>query len=240
MAEGVHVHEIGDLTVTTIVSGRYRENGYVVTDRRACVSVAIDPGGRADQFTATIAEAGGVFGGIALTHGHFDHVGAVHELAQHHVVPCWLEARDEKLAKQASLFAIRFEGARIRSPIVTTFDAPGRIEPAHGLRIDVLHTPGHTPGSVAFLLPGVAFVGDLVFRELVGPTIYPGSDRGRLVDSVSALLDTISPDTMLFAGHGRPWTAGEAREWWRRTSDDPPAMELFGEPRKKPESGAVG
>lgn len=239
MAEAVYTQEIGGLTVTTIVSGRYRENGYVVTDRASAASVVIDPGGRAEQFSEIAGQGGGALAGIALTHGHFDHVGAVHDLTQRHGAPVWLEARDHKLAKQASLFALRFEGARIRSPVVSTFDAPGRIEAAPGLVLDVVHTPGHTPGSVAFLMPGAVFVGDLLFRELVGPTVYPGSDRAALLASVSALLEAVSDETSLFAGHGRPWTAGEAKAWWRTTSGDPPAMKLFGEPTDNRQPGVT-
>lgn len=230
MRDAVYSQAVGDYTVTTVVSGLYRENGYILTHGKSATTAIVDPGGRAEEFVALLEESGTRLAGIVLTHGHFDHVGAVHDLCTKFSVPCWLDARDQKLAKQASLFGLRFEGCRIRSPVITPFDAPARLEVAPDLVFNIAHTPGHTPGSTSVLIGGAVFVGDLLFRELVGPTVYPGSDRAALLRSINDLLGRAAPEAILFAGHGRPWTVLEARAWWGQHGRNPPAMKLFGEP----------
>jgi glyoxylase-like metal-dependent hydrolase (beta-lactamase superfamily II) len=212
--------EIGPFGVTTLVNGEYRQNSYVVNHRPTRSALVIDPGSREDDIVAAVG--GADVAAILLTHGHFDHLGAAHGLGERWALPSRAHARETKLIRQAPLYALRFVRKAIRAPKVEPF-ADETLDWAGGT-IGIIETPGHTEGSVCYALPGMLFTGDVLLREYIGPTFYPGSDKEELARSVGSLLaGELADDCVVFAGHGRPWTLREAREWWRALSGPPPS-----------------
>jgi len=216
--------EIGRFGVTTLVNGEYRQNSYVVAHRPTRSALVIDPGSREDDIVATVD--GAEVAAILLTHGHFDHLGAAHALGERWALPSRAHARETKLIRQAPLYALRFVRKAIRAPKVEPFADTGTLDWPGGT-IGIIETPGHTEGSVCYALPGMLFTGDVLLREHIGPAFYPGSDSKELALSVQNLLaGDLADDCVVFAGHGRPWTLREAREWWRTLSGPPPSYAI--------------
>lgn len=159
--------------------------------------------------------AGGRVEHILLTHGHYDHVGAAAALSARYQRACLVHAADRALVGQAAVYAHAFDRSTITTPSnVITFDTS--LLTLGGLSLAVIACPGHTPGSVAFRLPGVVLSGDTLLREATGRTDLPGGDAQVLRGSVERLLRHEDPGTLLRAGHGRPWEVGAAREWWAK------------------------
>lgn len=226
--DGIHEATIGDYQVTTVVNGLYRENSYILLNRARAQALVIDPGGRADDIAELVERtAGVVVDAVLLTHGHFDHLGAAHALSERWNVPCRVHSGDQKLIRQAPLYALRLIRAMIQVPKrLETFEELAALDWAGG-SVGILQTPGHTVGSVCFVVPGMVFTGDCLLREHVGPTIYPGSNGDVLKTSIDGLLaGDLRDQTAIFPGHGRPWTMGEARMWWSRLDGPPPPYSI--------------
>jgi len=219
---------IGELEIATIANGTFKENCYVVSHAASGDCLVIDPGSEAAFLTEHLASRGLTPQQIVLTHGHFDHLGAVDALMQRYGIACHVHARDERLVRQAATYAFRFErGAALRVPRGLTYFTDASGLRWNGRPIDVLPTPGHTAGSVALALGGACvFTGDTLFREYLGPTTYPESDPAAIVASVALLLDTLGDDCAVFPGHGKPWTIGAARAWWADVHGAAPALTI--------------
>lgn len=219
-----------DLKVHTLCNGKFKENCYVVESTRTNEGLVIDSGGEAEFLIGSIAKLGLTVTRMLLTHGHFDHLGAVDELVGAYDVSCEAHIFEKKLVRQASTYAYRF--ARLKqTPTMRLryFESCDTFAWA-GANVRALHTPGHTSGSVCYVLNDAAvFTGDTLFHSAVGPSIYPESDPEALLDSVEMILSTLPNECVIFPGHGKPWTIGEARIWWQGASTNPPCYGLFGE-----------
>lgn len=159
--------------------------------------VIIDPGGDAADILAALRSAGdSPVRAVLLTHGHFDHTAAADELSQALGVPTFAHAAD------GPLLGGRFAFFGMKPPAVPAafFDDEALPEPIDGL--SVLHTPGHSPGSVVYVTSAGVFCGDLIFRGSVGRVDLPGGDEATLVRSIRRLLDAVPHDLPIFPGHG--------------------------------------
>jgi glyoxylase-like metal-dependent hydrolase (beta-lactamase superfamily II) len=196
------------------VNGRARSNAYVFApsgDR----AIIIDPGvGAASKIMKVPVEPEA----ILVTHGHPDHVWTAAALSEHYGIPvfvhrrdwCWLD--DPACGGYVPLVKI---GGRLLGRVKGL--RPKRLHPIDGHQrigpFEVLHTPGHTAGSVCFLADDLCFVGDTVFAGGIGHTIYPGGERRALLDSIRRELLTLGDDVRLMPGHGVPTTVREVRRW---------------------------
>jgi glyoxylase-like metal-dependent hydrolase (beta-lactamase superfamily II) len=207
--------ELCGLEVTTLVTGtQWRQNCYLVRDIAGDATAIIDPGGEADAIAEEMEWGGYRPALLLLTHGHHDHVGAVAALTSKWGLPAYLGEADAKLARQAPTYALAIHRQRIPRPEPLFTFAAGATFPLGSHTLRALETPGHTPGSVAFVLRGVAFTGDTLLREAVGRTDLPGGDAEALRQSVRELL-SLPGVTRIFPGHGASWTIAEAATWWQ-------------------------
>ncbi|MCL2024955.1 MAG: MBL fold metallo-hydrolase [Coriobacteriia bacterium] len=168
--------------------------------------VVIDPGDDTDTINEAIAER--PVHAVILTHGHFDHVGAADEVADDNSSFVWayeteVTALEGELGRGGELF-----GVEITKPKIDRTVIDGDVIETGGLRFEVLHTPGHTPGSMCLLVADPQtgeqhlFSGDMLFAGSVGRTDLPGSIPEEMEPSLERLAANLPSTTQVYPGHG--------------------------------------
>jgi glyoxylase-like metal-dependent hydrolase (beta-lactamase superfamily II) len=194
--------------IVTLANGAFAENCYLVADATTGDAAIVDPGEEADRFLARLGREGWTLRAIWLTHAHVDHVAGVAAVRAATGAPIWLHPADRRLydraADQARAFGLSFDAP----PAPDHAFAAGEAVAVGGLRFDVLHTPGHSPGGVCLAGHGVVFVGDLLFAGSVGRTDLPGGDADTLLASIRNTLYALPDETVVYAGHGPATTLG--------------------------------
>jgi hydroxyacylglutathione hydrolase len=195
----------------TLVVDRYElgpigTNCYVVrTERGATEAVVIDPGGDATTLRLELARMGVSVAGILVTHTHYDHIGAVADLAEAAGAAVYLsEVEAAVLARPADYYpgqAIRPWTAEVELSGDETIDLAG-------ISFETVQVPGHSPGHLAFYADLCLFSGDVLFAGSVGRTDLPMASWETLVESIRALVDRFPPETVVYSGHGPPTTLG--------------------------------
>jgi glyoxylase-like metal-dependent hydrolase (beta-lactamase superfamily II) len=214
----IHHQSVGDLEIVSIASDApWNQNCYLIGQRSSGAFLVVDPGFDSPELRDAIRDIGTRPAHLLVTHGHPDHLGAASELSAALGLDCRLSRADERIVRHAPVYAVAFGGLRARVPTRISYLEPGDELSFGGTPISIVPLPGHTPGSLAFDLVDVVLTGDTLFREQIGRTDFPGSDPTALVGSVERLLAGLSDDTLLLAGHGRPWGGRDARQWWAST-----------------------
>lgn len=212
----------GPLRVLVLEVGPLAENTYIVGHPESGKAAVIDPGDEAGEILKQVTGHGWILDRILLTHGHFDHVGAVSFLKERTGAPVHIHPDDadamRAAGRQGSMFGLRVPDP----PPPDVFVREGDTVPLGGGSFRVLHTPGHTPGHVVYLSGGFAFVGDLIFAGSIGRTDLPGGSFEDLLRSVRTKIFTLPGETVLFPGHGPATTvAREKRGNPFFTGEDP-------------------
>jgi hydroxyacylglutathione hydrolase len=186
-------------------------NCYVVRRPGANEAVVIDPGGEAPRIELTLEEKQARCVAILITHGHWDHLGAVADLAEATGAPVYMTSAERALLEQLDATSPPELGLRSHTPDVLL--EGGETLALAGITFEVISIPGHSPGHVAYAADGCLFSGDLLFAGGVGRTDLPGGDWDTLLESVAALLERFPADTIVYSGHGPATTLGrEAAE----------------------------
>jgi hydroxyacylglutathione hydrolase len=191
------------MDVRMFTVGPLAENAYIFGREGSPSALMIDPGEEAPKLLGALDALGLELEGILLTHTHFDHIGAVAEIARATGADVWVpELEKPVLADPMTYFP--FPGL---DPI-EGWDAEHTISGGEtlelaGLEIDVLFTPGHSPGHVTFSIPEAlaVFSGDVLFQGSVGRTDLPGGDWNTLLDSIRMLVETLPGETRVHPGH---------------------------------------
>ena len=192
--------------VTSVVNGAWKQNCYLVVNQKKQL-VIIDPGSNANEIISRIKTLDSTPIAVINTHAHYDHIGAVSELLEKYDIPFYLHKGDEKLLKQANLYKILFESKE--SVRIPSFDMDLAKEPNEFLignfLIQIMHTPGHTPGSLCILIGNNIFGGDTLMPNGPGRTDLPGGNKRDMESSINNLRQ-LSDDLLVYPGHGRPFT----------------------------------
>lgn len=193
--------------------GPVQENTFVVRPDGADRAVIVDPGDEAPRLLAALRELGVELDGILLTHTHFDHVGAVAEVARATGAEVWCPEIEVPILADINAY-MRFPGL---GPF-ESYDADHAVAGGDelelaGLTFDVVFTPGHSPGHVTYAVRGedALFSGDVLFQGSVGRTDLPGGDWPTLARSIAGLLDRFGDETVVYPGHMGVTTLGRER-----------------------------
>jgi hydroxyacylglutathione hydrolase len=189
--------------------GPLQENCWIVRgdgDR----ALVVDPGDEAPRLIAATDEL--TVEAILLTHTHFDHVGAVAALARHTGAPVYCPEIEVRVLQDINAYVFPGFGPYEPYDPEETVQGAERLTLA-GVDIDVIFTPGHSPGHVSYSIPDeqVLLDGDVLFEGSIGRTDLPGGDYRTLLDSIATLLNTLPDDTRVLPGHMGETTLGRER-----------------------------
>ena len=199
------------LAVEQLELGPLGTNCYLVrADRAASEAVVVDPSGSAAEIRLRLAQLGARCAAILVTHGHWDHLLGVADLAEGTGVDVTMPEGERALLENAGGFTPA--GVAIRSWTPERTVGGGETLAAAGIAFEVLAVPGHSPAHVAYAADGCLFSGDLLFAGSVGRTDLPGGDWDTLLDSVRMLSERFPPDTVVYPGHGPVTTLGAELE----------------------------
>lgn len=192
------------------LTGVLTTNAYFYGDEKSGHGFLIDPGAEADELLQLLNDNHWTIEKILLTHGHFDHIGAVQKLHEKLGIPYYIEKSGNVLLQNPSLNLSAFFGRNIvlnRADFLQEGDVLRLNDQTKG-GLKVLHTPGHTPDSVVYhdAENAIAFVGDTIFKGSIGATHFPLGNDGQLQKSIKNKILTLPPQTILYSGHSEPTT----------------------------------
>ncbi len=204
---------MSEMFLDVFADNPFATNCWAVSADGSDEAVVVDPGFEPERIRAMVEGSGRRLAAVLATHGHADHIAAVPQVAEG--VPLLIHEADElALTDQRAWGAGMPLDADLRPDEVRTV-RDGEVLEFAGFRIEVLHTPGHTPGHVCYLTDGFLFAGDLVFRGSIGRHDFPNSNEADMMASLRRFLEL--PDRLLvYPGHGPETTVGferVANEW---------------------------
>lgn len=208
--------------IKTFPVGPFQCNCTILGDRQSGKALIVDPGDEASKIIEMVKQEGFDVTHLVHTHAHIDHVGATKDVHESCGGTICLHEGDrflyENLKMQGDLLGLPVDGDVL--PIAKTIETGDVIEASVNLRAKVIHTPGHTPGSVCFFIergllcedtPPVLFSGDTLFRNSIGRTDLWGGDYEQILSSIKERLFTLPEDTLVIAGHGPQTHVGVER-----------------------------
>jgi len=187
-------------------------NCYVVGDDATKEAIVIDPGGDASALIEVLVELELRVTAIVATHAHFDHLIAAEAVRAHTGAPFYMHRDDRPLLDWFQESALMFLGMETGPPPEVDNDlSEGDLLKAGAAELTILHTPGHSPGSVVLVGDAAVFSGDTLFAGSVGRTDLPGGDTQTLIDAVKHKLFTLGSDLAVYPGHGPATTLERER-----------------------------
>jgi glyoxylase-like metal-dependent hydrolase (beta-lactamase superfamily II) len=201
------------IQIHTLVLGFLQTNCYILADQASREGIVIDPAAEGARLVQWIRSHHLKVGQVLLTHGHYDHIGGVGFLKNELGVKLWIHEKDAEMLGNPDInlsSLLENEGVSYR--------ADGFLEEGQSFKlgtgqIDVVHTPGHTPGSVSFASDHFVIAGDTLFRNSVGRTDFPYGSASQLIETIRTKLFTFDDDVVVYPGHGPKTTIGrEKRE----------------------------
>jgi hydroxyacylglutathione hydrolase len=203
---------MGAPDVRAFTVGPVQENCYIVrADSDATRALIVDPGDEPARLIAAIDELGVQIEAILITHCHFDHIGAVAPVARATGAPVYCPQIERPLLSDVMSFVPPGFGPFENYEAEHTL-AGGEHLSLAGLELDVIFTPGHSPGHVTYATPGALLSGDVLFQGSVGRVDLPGGDWSTLERSIESLLRAHPPETVVYPGHMGVTTLGRERD----------------------------
>lgn len=185
--------------------GELQTNAYLFYSALSRRCLIIDPGAEAGKIISRIDREKLDPLAVILTHGHADHVGAAAEMLSHFNIPLWIHEADEKLIRSQANREIAAMLAISLPPPAERLLTDGKTIGTADLFLKVIHSPGHTPGSILLRSDDLLFTGDTLFKGDVGRTDLPGGDAEQLQRSLVKIRE-FSPATIILPGHGETST----------------------------------
>jgi glyoxylase-like metal-dependent hydrolase (beta-lactamase superfamily II) len=191
------------MDVRSFTVGPVAENCFVARRDGADHGVIVDPGDEAERILGAVEQLGLTIDAILITHCHFDHIGAVAPVAEATGAPVWCPEIEVPVLGDIMSYVPWPGFGPFESYEADETVAGGEHLSIAGLEIDVVFTPGHSPGHVTYAIPdqSALFSGDVLFKGSVGRTDLPGGDWGTLLESIRGLVETYPEETTVYPGH---------------------------------------
>ena len=203
-----------ELQVRGVVVGLFRENCWIIGSRQRGEACVVDPGDEPETILALARDMGVHITRVVASHAHLDHIMAARAIVEATSAPFLLHQADQFIADNMPLAARMWLGQDVLpAPVPDAFPSDGDDLEVAGVTLRVLHTPGHTPGSVSLYAAeaGLLFSGDTLFRESIGRTDLPGGDTQQILRSIAVSLFSLPDETRVLPGHMQETTIGHER-----------------------------
>lgn len=199
------------MKVWTRAVGEYQINTILVWCERTNHAALFDPGAEAEDIIGEIERRELELRWLINTHGHLDHIAENYVIKSRFNVPILIHRLDRPMLTDPAKNLSLYTGVAVTSP-----DADAELDERDTIQIgdealQVLHVPGHTPGSLVFYQPGILIAGDTLFAGGVGRTDFPGGSEHILYQHIRSKLYTLPEDTVVYPGHGPTTSIGQER-----------------------------
>src|SRR5579864_5645419 len=214
MTDQPNASDAVELEVRGVVVGLFQENCWIVGSRRRGEAVVIDPGDEPEEILALARDMGVKITRVLASHAHLDHIMVAREIVEATGAPFLLHAGDLRIAEYMPEAARQWLGREVAPPPpIDAFPVDGQDIEVAGVTLRVIHTPGHTPGSISLYAADahLLFSGYTLFRESIGRTDLPGGDTETILQSIRQRLYALPDDTRVLPGHMQETTIGYER-----------------------------
>lgn len=200
------------MKIISMSVGLLEANCYILYDENSKEAIIIDPGGDGEYILSKIEEEKLNVRYIVLTHGHFDHIGAVGFLKDKTgglVAIHKLDAENLMNGYKNLSYSMGIEMKQTEADLLLEH---GSVIEFGDVKCKIIHTPGHSEGSICILAPGIVFTGDTLFRGSIGRTDFPGGNYEVLLKSIAKNLLSLDDNTVVYPGHGLETTIAAEKE----------------------------
>ena len=195
------------------IMSSFGSNCYIIGCSETKEVAVIDPGGEGEKIISLLESKGYQVKYIINTHGHLDHIGANKAIKDKFNCDILIHELDGAMLPDPSKNLSSFMGGQVASPPADRLLTEGEIiEIGSTLKLEVIHTPGHTPGGICLKAGKLLFTGDTLFGGSIGRSDFPGGSHATLIKSIKEKLLNLPEDTVVYPGHGPESTIGEEKE----------------------------
>ena len=206
------IHNVNrQLQVHQLTLGPLQTNCYIVYDEGSKEGVVVDPADQGESIVQLIQGNNWKINQILLTHGHYDHIGGIGPIKEQLDADIYIHKKDADILTDSKKNLAVFLGGDDTTYTADQFLSEGQSFRLGSGKLDVLHTPGHTPGGVCFVGDHFVVVGDTLFQNSVGRTDFPYASDTQLIQSIQEKLFILSDEFVVYPGHGPATTIGRER-----------------------------
>ena len=199
------------MLIHKLTLGLFGVNNFIIHSENSSKAILIDACEDSQSILEKISELKVELVYLINTHGHGDHIAGNAEIISKTGAQLMIHPLDEPYLHDPQLNLSTWLGTVLKSPPPDRLLNEGDIVELDNIQLEVLHTPGHTPGNITLVSDDVAFVGDVIFRESIGRTDFQGSSHHQLIETIRTKIYTLADNTTLYNGHGPETTVAHEK-----------------------------